>query len=93
MGVKRLDDLQVGEVGFIKIDVGGHDSLCYEVPLKRCGATDRCSSSRRKRHYPNAVGEVLLLSQFGYSGYFEVDGTPDGPSMNSMPKSTKTRQT
>ena len=48
MGVKRLDDLQVGEVGFIKIDVEGHDSLCYEVPLKRCGATDRCSSSRRK---------------------------------------------
>lgn len=46
-----------------------------------------------ERHYPNAVGEVLLLSQFGYSGYFEVDGTPDGPSMNSMPKSTKTRQT
>lgn len=77
VSVKRLDDLQLDEVGFIKIDVEGH-----ELGVLR-GATETLRRNRpaiyieaEERHHPNAVREVSeFLSQFGYTGYFELNGT------------------
>lgn len=74
--IKRLDDLQLHDIGMIKIDVEGH-----ELAVLR-GATGTLARDRpaimveaEHRHYPNAVTEITeLLRQSGYSGYFALDG-------------------
>jgi FkbM family methyltransferase len=75
--VRRLDDLALGDVGFIKIDVEGH-----ELAVLR-GATETLKRNRpallveaEERHHPDAVGAIAeLLSTLGYTGYFDLDGT------------------
>lgn len=72
--VKRLDDLQLDDLGLIKIDVEGH-----ELAVLR-GAAETLRRNRptilveaEERHRPNAVAEITaLLTGFGYAGYFEL---------------------
>lgn len=74
--VRRLDDLDLHDIGMIKIDVEGH-----ELAVLR-GATHTLARDRpaimveaEQRHYPNAVAEITeLLRQSGYSGYFDLEG-------------------
>ena len=75
--VQRLDDLRLDDIGFVKIDVEGH-----ELAVLRGGA-DTLRRNRpvllveaEERHHHNAVAEITaFLSGLGYSGYFEHDGT------------------
>lgn len=75
--VKRLDDLQLDNVGLVKIDVEGH-----ELAVLR-GAADTLTRNRpavlveaEERHHPDAVAGITeFLAGLGYAGYFEVDGT------------------
>jgi FkbM family methyltransferase len=72
----RLDDLNMESVGFIKIDVEGHELAVLE------GAKDliaRCNPNFlieiEERHRPDAIGSVnSFLERFGYSGYYLLDG-------------------
>ena len=74
--LRRLDDIKLGDVGFMKIDVEGH-----ELAVLR-GATALLRASRpnllieaQERHRPNAVhGLAAFLAPFGYSGCFLHDG-------------------
>ncbi|GJO18485.1 hypothetical protein NJB1507_10210 [Mycobacterium marinum] len=74
VAVKRLDDLQLSDVGLIKVDVEGH-----ELAVLR-GATDTLMRNRptilveaEERHRPNAVAEITtLLGGLGYRGFFEL---------------------
>lgn len=71
----RLDAMALGDVGFIKIDVEGHEIAVLE------GARDtiaRCHPALlieiEERHNANAVARVRdLLDDFDYRGYF-LDG-------------------
>jgi FkbM family methyltransferase len=70
--VKRLDDLDLDDVGMIKIDVEGHELAVIH------GAADTLARNRpavlveaEERHHPNAVAEVTdFLTGLGYAGYF-----------------------
>jgi Methyltransferase FkbM domain len=72
--VKRLDDLRLGDVGLVKIDVEGH-----ELAVLR-GATDTLARNRaavmveaEERHHPNAVTAITeLLTGLGYEGYLDT---------------------
>jgi FkbM family methyltransferase len=72
----RLDDLQLDHVGFVKIDVEGH-----ELAVLR-GAADTLTRNRptlfieaEERHHPRAVAAIAeFLAGLDYTGYFEVDG-------------------
>lgn len=73
--VKRLDDEHLENVGFIKIDVEGH-----ELAVLR-GAADTLQRNRptvlieaEERHHPGAVAAVTeFLTDLGYTGYFLLD--------------------
>ncbi len=75
--IMRLDDLHIDNVGFVKIDVEGH-----ELAVLR-GAADTLKRNRptllieaEERHHPRAVAEINeFLGGLGYAGYFEVDET------------------
>jgi FkbM family methyltransferase len=74
--IRRLDDLQLGDVGFVKIDVEGH-----ELAVLR-GAVNTLTRNRpvllveaEERHHPHAVAATTeFLAELGYTGYFELDG-------------------
>ncbi|OBI43805.1 methyltransferase [Mycobacterium kyorinense] len=73
--VRRLDDLGLHNVGFIKIDVEGH-----ELAVLR-GAADTLKHNRpalvveaEERHHPGAVPAIAeFLAGLGYRGYFDLD--------------------
>jgi FkbM family methyltransferase len=73
---KTLDQYQLPDVGFIKIDVEGH-----EMAVLR-GAEQTIRRSRpnllvevEERHRPGAIDEVCgFLADCGYDGYFILDG-------------------
>jgi FkbM family methyltransferase len=72
----RLDDYELHEVGFIKIDVEGHE---FAV-LKGAAETIRTSMPNllieiEERHHANATREVSgFLTELGYEGFFILDG-------------------
>ena len=74
--VKRLDDYGFSGVGFVKVDVEGH-----ELAVLR-GATETLRANRptlvveaEERHHHNAVAEISeFLAGLDYSGYFELAG-------------------
>jgi FkbM family methyltransferase len=69
---RRLDDYELDVVGFVKIDVEGH-----ELSVLRGSAETirRCRPALlieiEERHKPNAIHRVSkFLAEFGYNGYF-----------------------
>jgi FkbM family methyltransferase len=76
VAVKRLDDLQLEDVGLIKIDVEGH-----ELAVLR-GAADTLERNHptivveaEERHHARAVADITeLLAALGYQGYFTLNG-------------------
>lgn len=75
--VKRLDDMELGDIGLIKIDVEGH-----ELAVLR-GAADTLRRYRptlvveaEERHHVGAVAAITeFLTGLGYNGSFTVEGT------------------
>lgn len=75
--VKRLDDLNLDNVGCIKVDVEGHELAVLQ------GAVETVRRHRpallieaEERHHPGAVAEITaLLADLGYQGYFVVGTT------------------
>jgi FkbM family methyltransferase len=69
---KRLDELGLGPVGFIKIDVEGHEGAVL------AGARQLLERDRpnllieiEERHKPGSLGQVLaLLGPLGYRGFY-----------------------
>jgi FkbM family methyltransferase len=74
--IKKLDDFRFKDIGFIKIDVEGHELSVLH------GAMETIRNNRpallieiEDRHKENAVADVpVFLSEFGYSGFFIIDG-------------------
>jgi len=72
----RLDDLDLPPIGFVKIDVEGHELEVLE------GAQQTLRTQRpnllieiEERHRPGSVGKVIdLLTHFGYRGCVLIDG-------------------
>lgn len=72
----RLDDLVSGPVGFIKLDVEGHELKVLEG-ARRLLTAHRPSLlvEAEERHRPGAVAAVrALLEPLGYEGFFRLDG-------------------
>ena len=73
---RRLDDYKLDAVGFIKIDVEGHELAV----LRGASATiQRCHPSMlieiEERYKLNSTRDVYnFLAGFGYEGYFLLDG-------------------
>ena len=73
---RRLDDLDLGPVGLMKIDVEGHEGAVLR------GAHRTIEEDRpailvevEDRHRPGAVAQVrAFLQERGYSGFFRQDG-------------------
>jgi FkbM family methyltransferase len=72
---RRLDDYQLDAVGFIKIDVEGHELAVLrggEQTLRRCAPV--LLVELEDRHHPHAVAEATsFLEGLGYLGYFLTD--------------------
>ncbi|BCZ23084.1 FkbM family methyltransferase [Mycobacterium senriense] len=74
--VRRLDDVHLGDIGLIKIDVEGHELAVLH------GATETLTRHRpaivveaEERHHPNSVAEITaLLDGLGYAGFFDLGG-------------------
>src|ERR1700716_865882 len=74
VAVKRLDDLQLNDIGLVKIDVEGH-----ELAVLR-GAVDTLERNQativveaEERHRSRAVADITdLLAGLGYRGYFAL---------------------
>jgi FkbM family methyltransferase len=72
----RLDDYEMRDVGFIKIDVEGHELAVLQ------GAEETIRASMpillveiEERHRANAISEVsAFLASLGYEGLFILDG-------------------
>jgi len=68
----RLDDFDLDNVGFIKIDVEGHELAVLRgarATIERNRPTFLIEAE--ERHRANAVGEVMsFLDRLGYDGYF-----------------------
>lgn len=78
--VRRLDDLNLDDVGLVKVDVEGH-----ELAVLR-GAAETLTRNRpailveaEERHHPNAVAAITkLLTGLNYAGYF-IEGDDRRP--------------
>lgn len=72
----RLDDIDLGDVGFIKIDVEGHE---LGVLRGASGLIDRCRPTlfieTERSHVGDAAAQVLdMLGQMDYDGFFVARG-------------------
>lgn len=70
--VARLDDSYAGTVGFIKVDVEGHEQAVLEgavETIRRC--QPRLLIEIEERHSPGGTVRVsALLGELGYNGYY-----------------------
>lgn len=69
---KRLDDYQLEKVGFIKIDVEGHELAVLQGSRKTLARyLPSLLIEAEDRHKPDAVKEINeFLKEFGYKGFF-----------------------
>jgi FkbM family methyltransferase len=72
-----LDDLDLGDVGFVKIDVEGHEAAVLDGAR---GLLDRCRPTvlmeAEQRHLSGPLSELLaVLVGRGWSAWFLRDGT------------------
>jgi FkbM family methyltransferase len=69
---RRLDDYKLDVIGFIKIDVEGHELSVLRggsETIRRCLPTMLIEIE--ERHKPNSIRDVSeFLSELGYEGYF-----------------------
>lgn len=74
---RRLDDYQLGAVGFVKIDVEGHELAVLRGGLETIRQSlPLILIEIEERHKPNAVGDVSgFLHRLGYEGYFIFGGS------------------
>jgi FkbM family methyltransferase len=72
----RLDDYELPEVGFIKIDVEGHELAVLQGAQKTIRASmPNLLVEIEERHRPGAISEVsAFLTDLGYEGFFILDG-------------------
>jgi FkbM family methyltransferase len=72
----RLDDLSIDNVGFIKIDVEGHEEsvvIGAEQTIRRCRPVLLIEAENR--HRDGAVEKIMRrLESLGYNGFFLDDG-------------------
>lgn len=73
---RRLDDYSLGDVGFVKIDVEGHEVAVLSGALATItGHRPRLLVEVEERHRAGATAEVFeLLAGVGYHGWFVLDG-------------------
>jgi FkbM family methyltransferase len=73
--VRRLDDYNLDSVGFVKIDVEGHELSVLRgglATLQRCLPVILIEIE--ERHKPNAIRDVSeFLGDLGYEGYFVLN--------------------
>jgi len=72
---RRLDDYQLGAVGFVKIDVEGHELAVLRGGLETIRRSlPSIHIEIEERHKPNAVTAVCdFLRSLDYHGYFILD--------------------
>lgn len=74
--MKRLDDYALQDVGFLKIDVEGHE-LAVLAGAQATLLRSRCTVliETEDRHHAGATAAVLgWMAERGYAGYFLLDG-------------------
>lgn len=74
--MKRLDDYALPSVGFLKIDVEGHELAVLEGAAQTVART-RCNVlvEAEDRHHPGATAAVFAwMTDRGYLGYFLLEG-------------------
>lgn len=74
--VKTLDSLGLPRLGFVKIDVEGHELAVLEGGLERLRRDrPRLLIEIEERHHPDGSARVVaLLASLGYSALYMVDG-------------------
>ena len=72
----RLDDYELRQVGFIKIDVEGHELAVLKGAQKTIqGSTPNILVEIEERHHAGAIEHVsAFLTSLGYEGFFILDG-------------------
>lgn len=72
----RLDDYELGEVGFIKIDVEGHELAVLRGAQKTIRASmPNLLVEIEERHHTGTIEDVsTFLTGLGYEGFFLLDG-------------------
>jgi FkbM family methyltransferase len=74
--VRRLDDFQIANIGFMKIDVEGHELAVVKgarESLRRCHPTLLIEAN--DQYHPGAVLELMVyLEGLDYEGHFIHDG-------------------
>jgi len=74
---RRLDDYDLDDVGFVKIDVEGHEAAVLRGGWATIEAQrPRLLLAMEERQRPGVTAEVVdLLGGLGYHGFFALDGT------------------
>lgn len=74
---RRLDDYVLDDVGFVKLDVQGHEAAVLRGGWNTIGAQrPRLLLAMEERHRPGGTTEVFeLLGGLGYHGFFALEGT------------------
>jgi FkbM family methyltransferase len=70
-----LDSLKLSKIGFVKIDVEGHELAALRGAATIANSLPNFLIEAEERHRKGAVASVrMFLSQYGYDGLFHFDG-------------------